>query len=939
MAESTVEIESNPGSAAPAGLTPRRVLLVDADEGGRDMTRGLLKLALQNRVDVEETTNVRDAIERLRESKPDCLLLDADLPGMPVPEALAMLSSTFGEMPCPVVVLNGSDEAARASIVIGGGAHDRVAKQWLSPPFLRRVLENVIERFRMEQRARRQADDLDTTSRQLRLASNATRMGHWSFNLATSAGHADQTCADLCDRTIEELAAPNGGLEHVHPDDRPKVQDAFRRAIDDGRYECEFRSVHRDGSIHWLAGLGDVLRDETGAVIGFTGVTWDITHRKESEIKLQESERRYRSLVSIITDIPWTTDPLGGFAQPQEAWSAYTGQTWEQQKGFGWSEAIHPDDREPIEVRWAESLENQSLYETGGRLWHAASSTYRQFIVRATPLLDEAGKVVEWVGAITDVEDRHAIEHALRRSEASMRSIASHSPDVIARFDRQTRHLYVNDAATTVTGLPVEALIGRSPRELWMPPRLCDEWEAKVAAAFESGQTQTCEFAFNTPTGERFYQSILVPERNVDGSIETVLGITRDVSADRSASRQLRSAAEEAGRAQQIAEDGQKEAERASKAKDHFLAVLSHELRTPLTPVLAAASELAQRTDLPDDVREDLAMIQRNVELEGRLMDDMLDLTRVSRGKLELNFTLVDAHESARRVLEMVAADARSKQITLNVDLSADHSTVLADSARLQQMLWNLLKNAVKFTPPGGRIRLSSEFEAGCDDVQSPHQPTEGCLRFTLIDSGTGIDAELLPRVFDAFEQGGPETTRQFGGLGLGLAITKVLVDLHGGTIRAESTGRNHGSTFTLELPTASVDNTVEPQQTPVAVASQLRVLLVEDHPDTSRITSRLLRSRGMTVQLADSVATALRLTSADAFDVIISDLGLPDGSGHDLLRQIRVGGNNTPAIVVSGFGSDEDRRDSRSAGFAAHLTKPLNFDKLLEAINNATEN
>jgi two-component system CheB/CheR fusion protein len=369
------------------------------------------------------------------------------------------------------------------------------------------------------------------------------------------------------------------------------------------------------------------------------------------------------------------------------------------------------------------------------------------------------------------------------------------------------------------------------------------------------------------------------------------------------------------------------EAERANAAKDHFLAVLSHELRTPLTPVLAAASELVSRGDLPEDVRADLAMIRRNVELEGRLMDDLLDLTRVSRGKLELNFAPIDVHDKVRRVVEMVAAEADGKQVTLDLDFDARHSHVSGDSARVQQILWNLLKNAVKFTPPGGTVSVTTANLPGGDGEPA------GRLRVMVVDTGIGINAELLPKVFDAFEQGGVRVTRQFGGLGLGLAISKVLVDLHGGTISATSPGRDRGATFVVEFPTVPAAEAPAADRIGPTQNGKLRVLLVEDHVDTAKMMKRLLRSRGMSVKTADTVSAGLRTALADEFDVIVSDLGLPDGSGHDLLRQARAAGVETPAIVLSGFGSDKDREQSAAAGFVEHLTKPIDFDLLAKTI------
>ena len=386
--------------------------------------------------------------------------------------------------------------------------------------------------------------------------------------------------------------------------------------------------------------------------------------------------------------------------------------------------------------------------------------------------------------------------------------------------------------------------------------------------------------------------------------------------------RALREAQDRAARrqAERDVREARDLAEAANRAKDHFLAVLSHELRTPLTPVLTAIQTMEADPHLAVEFREPVQMIRRNVQLEVKLIDDLLDLTRVSRGKLELNLQPTDAHESIRQVLAIVSSDLRGKRLAISTDLSASASTVQADPARLQQILWNLLKNAVKFTPEGGRITVRTRTTPA------------GQFEAAVSDTGIGIDAEILPRVFDAFEQGGKGITRQFGGLGLGLAISRALAEQHGGHLSAASEGPGQGATFLLSLPV--VAKSAEPsEEGPDGkgardVLSECRILLVDDHVDTARAMGRLLKRWGCDVQTADSVASALKAADALKFDVLISDIGLPDGSGLDLIRQLK---SRYPVkgIAVSGFGMEEDLNSSRSAGFSEHLVKPVDLGQL----------
>jgi signal transduction histidine kinase/CheY-like chemotaxis protein len=373
-------------------------------------------------------------------------------------------------------------------------------------------------------------------------------------------------------------------------------------------------------------------------------------------------------------------------------------------------------------------------------------------------------------------------------------------------------------------------------------------------------------------------------------------------------------------------------AEAMNQAKDRFLATLSHELRTPLTPVLAVISSLEGDERLPELFRREISMVRRNVELEARLIDDLLDLTRVSSGKIQLDRKEVDLNEVIDHAVETsCAGDLATGRRRIEVDLASAEHHLWGDAPRLTQVFWNLLNNAVKFTPEGGAITVRSRADG------------PGRIAIEIADTGVGIEPEVLPRIFDAFEQGEPDVTRRYGGLGLGLAISKAIVELHGGTIDVRSDGRDQGTTFAVRLPVgprqaepvavpsmASMTAVTAARETP---AARLRVLLVEDHSDTARALADLMRMHGHEVRVAGSVAQALAAAAGDGgFDLVISDLGLPDGSGQDLMRHLaqRFG---LRGIALSGYGMEDDVRRSREAGFERHLTKPVNLDALESAI------
>jgi signal transduction histidine kinase len=375
----------------------------------------------------------------------------------------------------------------------------------------------------------------------------------------------------------------------------------------------------------------------------------------------------------------------------------------------------------------------------------------------------------------------------------------------------------------------------------------------------------------------------------------------------------------------------------ASRAKDDFLAILSHELRTPLNPILLVASDAASRLDLPAEARSDFEMIRKNVELEARLIDDLLDLTSITRGKVALDRHTLDVHAVLQESITTIQDEIKQKQITLTLQLNARNTTVFADAVRLQQIFWNLLRNAVKFTHAGGRVTVATRDSAG---------DSKFTLRIT--DTGIGMNAEEINRIFNPFSQGdhASDNGHRFGGLGLGLAISHKLIGLLGGQISASSGGRDLGSVFIVELPLAPVGEkpvglkTASPAIPPPSAPppkNGRRVLLVEDHEPTRLALSHLLTRRLYEVIAAASLAEARILAGTQSFDLLISDIGLPDGNGCDLMIELNKDGL-IRGIALTGYGMEEDLKRSQNAGFIAHLTKPVRIESLEAALYKATQ-
>ncbi len=508
-----------------------------------------------------------------------------------------------------------------------------------------------------------------------------------------------------------------------------------------------------------------------------------------------------------------------------------------------------------------------------------------------------------------EITEYKRAEKALRASEERFRQIADTMPQMVWVTHPDGGHEYFNRRWYEYTGVPDGSTGGEGWGGLFHPDdeaRVRAQWKENL----ETGEPYEIEYRLRRRDGRYcWFLCRALPVRDEEARIVRWFGTCTDI--------------DEFKRVEAALQEAKEAAERANSSKDRFLAVLSHELRTPLTPVLMAAGALENDPELRPEVREDLAMMKRNIELETKLIDDLLDLNRITSGKLPLHIEALGLNGAVRDVHEICRPALEERGITIEMKLDDNAGLVSADAARLRQVLWNVLKNAIKFTAEKGTIRISTRRLAS------------GLCEVRVRDTGIGIPAEVLPRIFNAFEQGDANVTRQFGGLGLGLAICKALVDLHGGTIRAESAGAGLGSTFIIQLPGAAGAAQGKPADAgsgEEGAARSLRILLVEDHADTARTLSRLLRRAGYDVISAPNVAEAATAACRESFDLLISDLGLPDGDGHEVIRRVRAC-RMVPAISMSGYGMEEDMRRSREAGFAMHLVKPIDLARLLTAI------
>ena len=510
------------------------------------------------------------------------------------------------------------------------------------------------------------------------------------------------------------------------------------------------------------------------------------------------------------------------------------------------------------------------------------------------------------------------VEEALRRQEETFRALADNISQLAWMTDATGKVVWYNKRWFDYTGTTAASMQHSGWKPIHHPDHAARVTE-KMGRSFANGSAWEDLFPIRAADGAyRWFLSSARPIRDEAGRVQRWFGTNTDVTEQRELAEQLARARDEA--------------EKANRAKDHFLAALSHELRTPLTPALLSAATLRNDPRLPLEVLAELTMIERNISLESRLIDDLLDLTRIAHGKLSLRTERCDAHGLARYAMEIIREEAQTKGVKAQLRFEATRSGLNADSARLQQVFWNLLRNALKFTPEGGSITLASR-----DSLEDRH------LEVEVTDTGIGFDPSAAERLFRPFEQEEHESYHQFGGgLGLGLSIARAIVDVHGGTIRATSAGPGKGATFLVRLPGAGDPPTQRP--TPAAGTATgarevtgHRILLVEDHEPTLAMLQKLLTRAGYKVRAANSVATALAAMDDGPYDIVISDLGLPDGTGIQLMTELHSRDANLRGIAISGYGMESDLQRSRAAGFSQHLVKPVQYDQLLRALE--TEN
>ncbi|MBD1913816.1 MULTISPECIES: PAS domain S-box protein [unclassified Leptolyngbya] len=674
--------------------------------------------------------------------------------------------------------------------------------------------------------------------------------------------------------------------------------------------------------------------------------TWrDITDRKQTEQSLRESEERLQMALEGSGGGFWDWNIVNNENYLSPRWLEMLGyEKGELPETFStWKQLIHPDEKAEV-IDWLNThLQNDSapyrfeyrmLTKSGEWKWIA---NYAKVVTR-----DERGNPLRMAGIHHDISDRKQIEEALQQREEQFRFITNTIPQIVWTTDAHGVTDYVNQRWIDYTGLPLESALTVGWRDLIHPDDLLPVQEFWTKGC-ETASDYRIEYRLRRYDGMYRWHLVQGLPMCQKGRVVKWFGTCTDIHDDKELEIKRRTLLEREQAAREAAE-------RANRIKDEFLAILSHELRSPLNPILGWTKLMQNRKFDPAKTTEALATIERNAKLQTQLIDDLLDVAKILRGKLSMESTPIDLVFVIESAIDTVRSAAVAKSILLHPVLP-QVGLVSGDAARLQQIVWNLLSNAIKFTPNNGRVDIRLERVTGHGTSFMGEKPTQNSrthsslpmtsyAQITVTDTGKGINPTFLPHIFESFRQEDASTTRKFGGLGLGLAIVYSLVEAHGGTIWADSPGEGMGSTFTIRLPLLNLEpGKTEPSRssTQELNLSGVRVLAVDDDPDARDLLTTLLTQYGAEVLTVVSAGDVLANLETFQPHVLVSDVGMPEVDGYSLIDKIRtlppVQGGKIPAIALTAYAREDDREQAITRGFQCHITKPLDPEQLVQAV------
>jgi PAS domain S-box-containing protein len=796
----------------------------------------------------------------------------------------------------------------------------------------------TLEQLQQEVAERQQVEvSLRESEERLRLALEVSQMGLWDWNIVTNKVIWSENYELLFGVLPGSFDGPYETFQKcVYPEDRQSVMQGIAHALEQkSDYNDEFRIVRSDQSVHWISAKGKFIYDDRGQAVRMIGVCMETTVCKQAEestreltTQVQEQANILNAILTASVDHIYIFDGRGCYQYVSRDGATILGLKPQDIIGKTLQYLDLPtdlveqvDNQRQAVMKTGQPIKDECEYITADGLH------YYEYIL--TPLRNSKQSIEGVITVSRDITEHKRAEKSLRESEARFRRLFESNLTGVAFWNVDGFILDANDAFLQLAGYTRDefATLGKINWRELTPVEYKDLDDRALLEVQTTGVSRLYEKEYLQRDGKRvpIVLGIALLNDSKDNGVAFVLDITGRKSVEQECDRLLEREMK-----------ARKEAEIANTIKDEFLAVLSHELRTPLNSVLGWAKMLRTRNFDEKTTKHALETIERNAKLQTQLIEDLLDVSTILRGKLNLNTCPVNLVMVVEAALETVQLAAQAKLIQIQTIFDPTLGQVMGDPNRLGQIVWNLLSNAVKFTPAGGQVEIRLMEVGNQAQIQ-------------VSDTGKGISPEFLPYVFDYFRQADSTTTRTFGGLGLGLAIVRKVIEMHGGNVQAESPGEGSGTTFTVELPLLVRSEQVtreenesldcEPES---SFLSNTQVLVVDDEPDIRDLISFILQDYGVQVTTVSSAQEALEALSESIPDVLISDIGMPKTDGYMLMREVRSRspeqGGNVPAIALTAYAGEMNQQQALAAGFQMHISKPVDPDVLVKAIVDLIE-
>ena len=746
----------------------------------------------------------------------------------------------------------------------------------------------------------------EASERRLKAAFHGARMGAWEWDMKNREVRMTEQLAELYSFPPgTEAVALSDLWNRVAPEYREPFQQKVERALQcGGPFEFDFVLDNDTHPARWLRMRGHAEFDGQGELARVHGVTFDISRQRAAEDSLILSERRYRALVESTGALVWSAHPDGEIRPADEPWGKFTGANPVRLENWGWLDFVHPDDREVAREAWLDVLQKGTAGSITFRM-RRYDGRYRMVQAHAAPLYDEHGTLQEWFGTTTDVTAQHeaqaAIEARSLRLNVAMQAAEIHI--VALDVASWTLSFEVAGEPQERETLAYEAALSRVHPD---DRPVLDRYVRELAAGGDPGAH--FEFRVQSPGGEQWMEGSALLQRAADGKPLRLIASVVDITDRKRMELMLRE---------------------TDRRKDEFLAMLAHELRNPLAPIRTAIALFEKQDGIDQRSAGLIKLMRRQTEHMTRIVDDLLEVSRITQGRIALQLEPILVGTAVYHAVEAMAASVEARGQHMHVDVSDATAWVRGDATRISQILVNILNNASKYTPEKGNISISARAD-------------EQSVEIVTTDTGTGISAELLPKVFELFSQGERTLDRSSGGLGIGLSLVKKLVELHDGTITVQSEGDGRGTTVTVRLPRLhhherhSAQVLSEPAAS--AKSTALRLLIVDDNRDAADSLAMLCELEGHSTRTAYSSVEAIEAAAQLRPDAALLDIGLPDIDGYELARRLRPKDETLPFLIaITGYGQAEDRLRAQSAGFDYHFVKPVNAEGLLKLLSSLT--